>query len=103
MLYWTNGHPFLTQRLCRAIADDARVEGKGDVHRLCNNLFLTRRAQELDDNLLFVRDSILRSEEDKATLIELVRESEKGKHLEDDVTNTLVIILRLSGSRESDD
>ncbi len=97
VLYWTNGHPFLTQRLCRAIADDAGVEGKGDVDRLCNDLFLTRRAQELDDNLLFVRDSILRSEEDKAALLDLYGKVRRGKRVEDDNTNTLVIILRLSG------
>src|SRR5438128_70176 len=38
ILYWTGGHPYLTQRLCRAVADDAGVSGPGGVDRLCEEL-----------------------------------------------------------------
>jgi len=32
ILYWTNGHPYLTQRLCRAVAEESVVSGdKGQV------------------------------------------------------------------------
>jgi WD40 repeat protein len=103
VLYWTEGHPFLTQRLCRAIADDTSVNDEGDVDRLCNDLFFTNRAQELDDNLLFVRDSLLRSEEDKAALLDLYETVRRGKRMDDDHTNTLVNTLRLSGVTRTED
>src|SRR5206468_869918 len=61
ILHWTNGHPYLTQRLCKAMASHdghlavshsagamaARIDG------LCAEIFLTARAREGDDNLLF--------------------------------------------------
>lgn len=71
VLYWTHGHPYLTQRLCQAIADDAGVCNASGVDRACEDLFLTHRARERDDNLLFVRERILRSEADLAGLLSL--------------------------------
>src|SRR5207248_9813835 len=34
VLYWTGGHPYLTQRLCHAVAADASVIGPAGVDRL---------------------------------------------------------------------
>src|SRR5262249_19275886 len=34
-LYWTGGHPYLTQRLCQAVAQDPSVRGAAGVDRLC--------------------------------------------------------------------
>ncbi|XOV69839.1 MAG: response regulator [Verrucomicrobiota bacterium] len=61
VFHWTNGHPYLTQRLCRSIAEDTSVQQKEDVDALCENLFLTSKAQEEDDNLNFVRRWLLAS------------------------------------------
>jgi WD40 repeat protein len=97
VLYWTNGHPFLTQRLCRTIADDADVVDEGDVDRLCNDLFFTHQAQELDDNILFVRESLLRDEKERAALLNLYAKVRNGKRVVNDGTNALVDTLRLSG------
>ncbi|MGH9944918.1 MAG: AAA-like domain-containing protein, partial [Pyrinomonadaceae bacterium] len=69
VLYWTGGHPYLTQRLCRTIAEDLRVRGADEVDRLCEELFFSRRARERDDNLLFVRERLLRSEVDQTGLL----------------------------------
>jgi WD40 repeat protein len=41
------------------------------VDRWCEALFLSHRARERDDNLLFVRDRLLRSETDVASLLSL--------------------------------
>src|SRR4030095_5694722 len=57
VLYWTGGHPYLTQRLCRAVAE-ANTSGNrqapflsiADVDRLCVALLLSQSAQEQDDN-----------------------------------------------------
>src|SRR5919202_1813653 len=80
VLYWTGGHPYLTQRLCLAVAEDASVTSAAGVDRLCEELFLSSRARERDDNLLFVRDRLRR-----------------GRRVPDDETDPLVRALRLSG------
>src|SRR5262249_2275194 len=48
ILYWTGGHPYLTQRLCQAVAEDASVSGAEGVDRLCGELFFSQRARERD-------------------------------------------------------
>ena len=61
--YWTGGHPYLTQRLCEAVAKDRATTGPADVDRLCDDLYLSRRAREQDTNLTFARDRVLRGGE----------------------------------------
>src|SRR5262245_16053129 len=96
-LYWTGGHPYLTQRLCQAMAEEARANTPEEVDRLCQELFLSHHAQERDDNLLFVRERMLRGEFDLAGLLSLYAQVRQGKRVRDDVTNPLISILRLSG------
>jgi WD40 repeat protein len=98
ILYWTNGHPYLTQRLCQAIAEDPGLGGPRAVDRLCEDLFLSHRARERDDNLLFVRERILRSEAGRADLLTLYEQvRSRRKSVRDEEANSLVAILRLSG------
>jgi hypothetical protein len=96
VLYWTNGHPYLTQRLCLAIADQ-HAGSTSDVDNCCSELFLSERARQRDDNLLFVRERILRSETDVPTLLTLYSKVWKGKQVRDDEASPLVTVLRLSG------
>jgi hypothetical protein len=111
-LFWTGGHPYLTQRLCSALAQglspsfDETVPGKAvppllpkvqAVDRLAGQLFLTRQARDRDDNLIFVRERILRSELDVAGLLYLYRKIHLCQRVADDETNPLVSVLRLSG------
>jgi WD40 repeat protein len=104
VLHWTGGHPYLTQRLCQAVAErvagptpDIRHPPPADVDPLCDELFLSHRAREQDDNLLFVRDRMLRSEADLASLLDLYGKVRSGKEVKADDTNPLIGILRLSG------
>ncbi len=97
ILHWTGGHPYLTQRLCQAVADASPVSGTGDVDRICAELFLSHKARERDDNLLFVRERLLRSEVDTPALLTLYDKVRSGKKVVDDQTNPLVPVLRLSG------
>jgi AAA-like domain len=97
ILHWTGGHPYLTQRLCQAVAEDARLASPKSVDEICANLFLSPRARERDDNLLFVRDRMLRSEVDTASLLSLYSKVRDGKKIHDDETNPLIGVLRLSG------
>ena len=98
ILYWTGGHPYLTQRLCQAVAEDATINAPRGIDRLCDVLFLSARARERDDNLLFVRERILRSEADRAGLLDLYsRVHRKQRSVPDDETNPLMSVLHLSG------
>src|SRR5437660_11231659 len=78
ILYWTGGHPYLTQRLCRAVAE-AGGTSPAAVDRVCEEIFLAKSAQTRDDNLLFVRDRLLRSEADLAGLLELYGRVRSGQ------------------------
>ena len=112
VLHWTGGHPYLTQRLCRALAEALTPEvseGIGEaplppllpnartVDLLAEKLFLSRQARDRDDNLIFVRERVLRSEVDVAGLLYLYRRIHMGQAVTDDETNPLVSVLRLSG------
>src|SRR5207253_2212771 len=94
---------YLTQRLCRAVAEDtgdpkSEIRNpKSAVDRHCDALFLTSAAREKDDNLLFVRDRLFRSEADRASLLDLYGQVRRGKRVAMDDTNPLVDLLRLSG------
>ncbi|MDO8630990.1 MAG: FHA domain-containing protein, partial [Phycisphaerales bacterium] len=121
ILHWTNGHPYLTQRLLRALAEappparlsretvrpssappEAGSSAPGSpvferVDRLCEELFLDSRARERDDNLLFVRERILRSEVDLSSLLGLYEQVRNAVPVRDDDANDLINHLRLSG------
>jgi WD40 repeat protein len=106
ILYWTGGHPCLTQRLCAAVAarpGAAEVDARSRtlhphcVDQACRRLFLSAEARDRDDNLLFVRDYLLRNEVDPAGLLDLYRRVRRGRVVRDDPTSRWVSILRLSG------
>lgn len=97
VLYWTSGHPYLTQRICLALARDLQANRPGDVDRRCDELFLNTRARDRDDNLVFVRDRILRSDVDLTDLLELYLKSWKGEDVNVDEASPIVSVLRLSG------
>ncbi|MBM3824083.1 MAG: hypothetical protein FJ404_14555 [Verrucomicrobia bacterium] len=103
VLYWTNGHPYLTQRLCRAVADagaagaEAR-SAKELVDQICEERFLSQRAREIDDNLVFVRERLLRNEQEKAALLHGYHQVLRGR-LKAPLTraNDATDALRLAG------
>jgi len=105
ILDWTGGHPYLTQRLCRAVAEAASARPQALpggpngalVDRLCDELFLSTHARERDDNLIFVRERILRADADLVGLLDLYLRVHRGKPVADDPANPLVSLLRLSG------
>jgi len=105
VLSWTNGHPYMTQRLCRSIAERLATDGKpmgaryddALVDSQCRDLFLTHAAQETDDNLAFVRNRLLRSETDVGTLLDFYLTIRQGRRVRDDPANPLCSLLLLSG------
>lgn len=96
VMYWTKGHPYLTQRMCLALAHfDSLTVASVDLE--CAKLFLSRQALTQDDNLAFVRDRLLRNEMDLAALLALYERVLHGRTVLDDAANPLVSALKLSG------
>jgi WD40 repeat protein len=58
ILWWTGGHPYLTQRLAAAVAADPDVATASGVDRICNDMFLAAHSRDTDNNLLFVSHRI---------------------------------------------
>jgi len=98
ILYWTGGHPYLTQRFCLNIAEDRSVDSPRGVDRLCISLYLSQSALERDDNLIFVRERLLKGEADRASLLDLYGNIRRGQTVLNDRTNPLLGSLRLSGA-----
>jgi hypothetical protein len=99
---WTHGHPYLTQRLCEAVTLAITQTGTVPpserlVDQLCQQLLLAPRARETDDNLLYVRERIVRTETNLASLLELYEQVLTGGVVADDQHNELITQLRLTG------
>lgn len=97
VLYWSNGHPYLTQKLCQAIADDVSVSNAKGVDRLCEELFFTSRSRDSENNLQHVRAMVLAKDADHAAILSLYQDIRRRKRIKDDDTNTLINHLRLAG------
>jgi WD40 repeat protein len=97
VLHWTAGHPYLTQRLCRAVAEDGAVRTAADLDRLCAQLFFTKAAREGESNLTFVSNRILKSGVDLAGLLDMLGAVLANRPVKNDPADPLCATLRLSG------
>jgi hypothetical protein len=101
VMYWTHGHPFLTQQLFSELSRRGRdcgpATGPVCVDRLCDELFLSARARESNDNLLFVRERLLRTRADLVTLLDLYEKVLAGEPVPDDEQSPEINQLRLAG------
>jgi WD40 repeat protein len=122
VLYWTGGHPYLTQRLCQAVVDCAGTGGAGGgsaecglscrsgsnphsairnpqslVDRLCTELFLTPRARVQDDNLEFVSARLLAGGADRAAVLTCYERVLRGAPVRDDPGDPVASALQLAG------
>ncbi len=107
LLYWTGGHPYLTQRLCQAALERLEgVESSGGllpavalsaVNQACRVLFLDCAARRWDENLLFVRDVLLVGHSDPAALLDLYCRVLRGRRIPDDAADARIERLRLAG------
>jgi len=103
VFYWTSGHPYLTQRLCKAVAEKPASGGNVDIDDAIEQLFFCKRAQEYDDNLIFVRERLLRGGADVTALLNLYSRVRRNKKVVDEESQPLSSILRLSGVTRSVD
>ncbi len=102
--FWLNGHPYLTQLLCRHIVEDSAIRTAHDVDALVRRLFLTPEARQREPNFSDVERRMLdpdvpglSPEEKRTQVLELYGRVLKGKRVEVAEENPVVATLRLSG------
>lgn len=100
--YWTNGHPYLTQKLCQALVQS---EGESwtdeEIDLLTERLFLSEEARK-ETNLQFVQDS-LQGHPLKRHLLHLYRQVFDGEAIREDEQSIEQNQLKLSGLVRTDD
>ena len=100
--HWTAGHPFLTQSLCRRLAE-TNAQTPADVDRLVEKDLFAPSARESNVNLADVGNRVLLSESDddperhRAEILSLYDRVRRGRRVEDDESSPRVAILKLSG------
>lgn len=95
---WTKGHPYLTQRLCKALVAKPRAEWKeADVDSLVASTFFSADSGH-DNNLQFVRDMLTKRAPDKREVLNLYRKIRHGrKNVLDEEQSIIKNHLKLSG------
>lgn len=96
VLSWTNGHPYLTQRVCSELT----TTGSADVDAAVSRLFFAKSDAEVDENVKNVRNAVLRGGDlgvDRTDLLMRYGLIVAGKRVIDDDTDPVCTALRLSG------
>ncbi|AFY31801.1 WD40 repeat-containing protein [Calothrix sp. PCC 7507] len=96
VLKWTEGHPYLTQRLCGALVKEGNGNGKAFVDRVVQNIFFGAMSEQ-DNNLQFVQDMLTKRAPDPEVLTKY-REIRLGKRpVVDEEQSIVKSHLKLSG------
>jgi WD40 repeat protein len=96
--HWTQGHPYLTQRLCKEIAERGGVSSAADVDACCRRLFIATEAAVREDNLAYVAQRLTPADPEARTeLLTRYRQVLTGKRVPDDETDPQAQTLKLSG------
>jgi Cdc6-like AAA superfamily ATPase len=81
--YWTDGHPYLTQRLCSAVSELPRLsmdDTLGRIDRVAQDMFLQGEASERESNLRFIANYLLASA-NKADILQIYKRILAGKQI----------------------
>jgi len=98
ILYWTAGHPYLTQNLCWHSARNATWE----IDELVQQLFLSRRAAREETNLKFVRERLTQGGSDVVNVLQVYRRVVTGQPVREDPTSPVHASLKLAGLVKTD-
>lgn len=93
---WTNGHPYLTQRLCAELANSGNEPTEAFVSAVVERIFLGHGGRK-DQNLQFVRDMLLERANDRNGVLRIYRSVIRGDQIEDDQRSANKSHLKLSG------
>jgi hypothetical protein len=99
VLYWTGGHPYMTQRLCAILAQETReTRGEEDVDWAVRKHFLDPAAIREDSNLRFVRDRLTNYRQPRREFLRLYRRIYRGDNVMNLPLSPLHSALKLSGA-----
>lgn len=94
---WTNGHPYLTQRLCMAMVEARHLRWtEADVDRVVADTFLGAMSEQ-DGNLQFVRDMLIKRAPDVEGALSTYGEIRAGNAVRDEERSPVITHLKLSG------
>jgi len=96
--YWTGGHPYLSQSICRSIALLDEAVSTATVDSIVQRELFDFRARESNINLADVANIALHhGEEVRADVLSVYKRVLGGKAVIDDESSRAVVLLKLSG------
>ena len=97
VLYWTGGHPYLTQKVCASLAMNKQGCHKGsDVDSLIERVFFSDETWR-DSHLAHIRDRIVEDKDNSDALLALYRRILSSEQILDDGRSPLYTSLKLTG------
>ncbi len=97
ILYWTGGHPYLTQKLCQAVTQEKSEScDDAEIDRLVEDRFLKPEANREDSNLNFVRDRLVQNKRLSRRLLKLYLRIYRGEKVIDSPLSPVHSALKLS-------
>lgn len=98
VMYWTSGHPYLTQRLCQAIARNTGPACSDEVvDELVRSRFLGRNTVRTEASMSRVLDGLDRAGKLARPALRLYRRIHRGRRLRHDPDNPKHELLRVCG------
>jgi len=98
ILYWTGGHPYLTQKLCQAVARNARrIDSDEAVDRLVATRFLGRNVVTTETSMSRVLDALDRAGKLARPALRLYRRIHRGRRPKYHPENPEHELLRMCG------
>ncbi len=98
ILYWTGGHPYLTQKLCQAVARNAaRIDSDAAVDRLVAARFFARNAVVSETSMSRVLDGLDRAGQLARPAMRLYRRIRRGRRPRYEAGNPEHELLRVCG------
>ena len=104
LIYWTNGHPYLTQKLCALMRDKGVIESSVEslVDKVVKAEFLGEGTRIQEDSLKLIEDRITKDEINGIEMIKVYAKVCKGKRVQDQVQSATHAALKLSGLVKAD-
>ena len=105
ILYWTNGHPYLTQQLCVQVRADAATNEAPEtrVDRVVAAAFLGIGRRTKEDHLKVVHERIAQAGLQRSAILKVYAKIRKGKPVQDQPQSPIHSALKLSGLVKTDE
>jgi cell division protein FtsL len=99
ILDWTGGHPYLTQVICRAVAELPEIERGGTtIEEIVRRRFMDPVSSRQEHNLNFVRDRLTNYGRPQRDVLRVYRDILDGKRVDHNPVSQVQSTLKLSGA-----